>query len=256
MTRRIPEEPAVADEFVDVLHDFVEMKLKDVHTMLPGRILSYEGHSTRKAEVEVAVRMPTTNGEMIEIPPIQNVPVVFPSTSTASLLLPVKAGDGVLLCFSEVGIGKYLEGEATGSVNADSLARFSTTDCIAIPGLFNNAAVPELEVTPSEDDFTITQGTSTIVVKSDSIVIENGSTKIEVDPNGKVLVDASSVELNGNSKTFVTHTELSTAITTFMTLLNAHVHTSTAPTTPTSPPNVPMIFDISAATTTTVKTGG
>jgi len=64
------------------------------------------------------------------------------------------------------------------------------------------------------------------------------------------------IELNGSSKTFVTHAELNTALQGFITALNLHTHTSAAPGSPTTPPVASMSLNISSAATTTIKTGG
>lgn len=62
------------------------------------------------------------------------------------------------------------------------------------------------------------------------------------------------IEINGASKSFVTHAELDTALQALVTAINAHVHVETGAST--APPTTPMTLDISAAATTTVKTGG
>jgi len=68
----------------------------------------------------------------------------------------------------------------------------------------------------------------------------------------KIYLDAvGNIELNGNSKNFVTHAELNTALQSFITSLNLHVHGSAG-----TPPVTPMSLNISAAKTTTIKTGG
>jgi len=71
---------------------------------------------------------------------------------------------------------------------------------------------------------------------------------IKLDTDGNI-------EINGDSKRFVTYAELNTALQTFKTALNLHTH-PTAATGPPSPPTAPMSIDISAAETTTIKTGG
>ena len=63
------------------------------------------------------------------------------------------------------------------------------------------------------------------------------------------------IEINGNTKNFVTHAELNTALQTFITALNAHVHAVTAVGSPTGPPVPLQSIDISASKTNTVKTG-
>jgi hypothetical protein len=71
---------------------------------------------------------------------------------------------------------------------------------------------------------------------------------IELDVSGNI-------KLNGDTKTFVTHAELDTAIQSFITALNLHTH-PTAATGPPSPPTASMSLDISSAETTTIQTGG
>lgn len=67
---------------------------------------------------------------------------------------------------------------------------------------------------------------------------------------------AGNIDLNGNGKTFVTHAELDSALQSFITALNSHVHTSGGSGSPTSSPVTPLSVDISAATTTTIRTDG
>jgi len=73
--------------------------------------------------------------------------------------------------------------------------------------------------------------------------------------DGKIVVTSDKIELNGSSKNFVTHTELNTALQSFITSLNLHVH-ATAAVGPPVPPTVLLSLDISTSKTTTVVTGG
>ena len=67
-----------------------------------------------------------------------------------------------------------------------------------------------------------------------------------------VVVKDGKIELNGNSKHFVTWEELNTALNTFLGLLNTHTHSSGGSGTPTAP----MTLDITPAKTKTIVTGG
>lgn len=81
--------------------------------------------------------------------------------------------------------------------------------------------------------------------------------KIILKQNGDILIDSSSnIELNGNSKTFVTFTELDTALKKFTQILNTHTHTASSFGSPTTPPTPTMSIDISNAKTKTIFTGG
>jgi hypothetical protein len=67
--------------------------------MVPGRIQSYD-KDTRMATVKPSVRQRTLHGELLDIPPIAWVPVVWPSSGAFSLVGDLAAGDGVMLIFS------------------------------------------------------------------------------------------------------------------------------------------------------------
>lgn len=81
--------------------------------------------------------------------------------------------------------------------------------------------------------------------------------KIILAPSGKITIESDgNIELNGNSKNFVTYTELNTA-------LQSHTHsaglllTGPSPGSPvTGTTGAPVGLDLSAAQTTTIKTGG
>lgn len=78
------------------------------------------------------------------------------------------------------------------------------------------------------------------------------STKdIAIESSGNITVDGSKIELNGNTKSFVTFEDLDEALQIFMKALNLHVHSSSG-----SPPATTMVLDINGSQTQTVKTGG
>lgn len=117
--------------------------LEDIHTTIPGRIEKYSGVKDRRARVVPMVRPWLQNGSLVEIKPIDDVPVVFPYAAAGGLHVPLKAGDGVMLLFTEVGIGNYLHGRANTVADADDPSRFSLSDCIAVPGLFTFSGAPQ-----------------------------------------------------------------------------------------------------------------
>jgi len=201
------------ERFVDIMDAWLDARFRNIHTMIPGKIESYSGHTERKAKVKPLVRLRAVNGEELDIPPIDNVPVIFPSSGTFSLLYPLKKGDGCLILFSEVGIGAYLKGKV--EVTADSLSKFALTDAICIPGLWSFRNVP------------------------------NSTSTIEI-------TDSGNIELNGNSKSFVTHAALNSALQTMLGLINTNFG---AKLDGGGTPGATSL-DISAAETTTIKTGG
>ena len=170
-------------DFVDIMNDWFDSRMDDIHTIIPGTIEKYEGHKERKATVKPLVKLRTNKELIIGIDPIENVPVIFPSTKTFNLLYPLKKGDGVLLLFSEVRIGNYLN--STIEQEADDSSRFSLTDCIAIPGLwsFKNVPTPPPE---NDTDFFLKFQESKI-----QILDSTNEIKIEDKNKNKVTLDGS-----------------------------------------------------------------
>lgn len=127
------------DDFVQSLETFFQARLEDVHTMLPGRIVSYDS-VTRLATVKPSVSMRSLHGDILDIPPIDSVPVVWPGSSDFSVSGELRNGDGVVLYFAESGLGGWLRGSE--DAEADDETRFSLHDAIAVPGLNAISRIP------------------------------------------------------------------------------------------------------------------
>lgn len=135
-----------------------------------------------------------------------------------------------------------------------------------------NCFAPGIEINPADGEFLVINR----IKDSDSFMVTIGGVNQNIAPTtdrGERLIYSVSadgktkkasalfkndgtLELNGNSKKLVTHAELNTAIQTFITALNLHVHTSAAAGSPTTPPVTSLSMDISSSATTTLKTGG
>lgn len=159
----------------ETLDEWLAVELSAIHTALPGRVVSYSGHRERRATVVPCVRPHLPCGEVVEIQPIFDVPVIMPCTAEAGVLLPLKAGSGVLLLFTEAGMGHYLAGRAVQTVDADDPTRFSLHDCVAIPGLYPFGAVPKTPI--ADDEMALVYGNSSVVLKKDRTII-NGNLEV------------------------------------------------------------------------------
>jgi len=116
---------------------------------------------------------------------------------------------------------------------------------------------------------TIVQENDTTEIEGDLTINVTGEVNLKAD--GKVIVDGSQVEINGNSKSFVTWAELDTAlaawkgsiegqVNTQLGIIAGHTHVGNLgyPTAPPVPPptSISTSLDISPSETQTVKTGG
>lgn len=211
----------------DVIQQAITAYLSGFHTCMPGEIVSYQS-SKKVATVQPSVKLKMGSDESISMPLINNVPVIFPGTKDAFIHFPLKKGDGVLLVFSESSLENWIA-SGGGEVDPGDERKFSLTDGFCIPGLFS----------PKASSKKVTGSGMEILYK-----------------NAKInLTDSGKVEINGNTKQFVTYTELNSALQIFLTALMAHVHTCTAPGSHSSAPVSPITLDISAAKSIKVLMG-
>lgn len=175
----------------------------------------------KTVDVVHAKRLKAYTGKSLNPTTTKGLEVLTLAGSGFSLQIDYKAGDKVLL----LGLKDYVPKikDVTSATETTSYLHYSRETMKALPlCVFNDEAKVQ-------------------------IVVHNGD--LNVKTKGKV-------KLNGDSKQFVTWAELNQALTTFLTALNGHVHTSAASGSPTSSPVTPMTLDISSAKTTTVVTGG
>lgn len=212
----------------DILTNAIQAEINEIHTAIPGKIESYDP-ATKKANVKPLIKKWFADGSFMPLPVIVDVPVIFPGSSDFVLSFPLKAGDGVLIIFSERSMEYWLSNAMTDSEPGDP-RKYDLNDAVCIPGLFSFGQPGKV-------------GNGTDV----EILYKNASIKID---------DSGNVKINGEARNFVTHAELNTALQSFMTGLNLHIHSgvTTGPGV-SGPPGTPMSLDITAAKTNTVKTG-
>lgn len=139
-------------------------ELSDIHTCLPGVIVSYDG---QLATVRPGLDKLLGNGQSLSAPQIVKVPVCWPvgdiNGGKALITVPLKAGDNVLLNFSE----RCLESWLTGSNGApDDPRQFDLSDCFATPMLRPN----------------------TLKADTENVSIEYGPMSMKIAPDGTVTV--------------------------------------------------------------------
>lgn len=137
--------------------------LADLHTALPGRIVSYDD-STMTATVELGIQRQYQDKEPQTYPLIDDVPVILPAFKTCQIRPPASELNGCtcLVVFTERSIDEWLNGDGE-PVPPFETRRFSISDAVAIPGLAPDALRPERQ-TPSSA-FEFSRGTSYFSIK-------------------------------------------------------------------------------------------
>ena len=190
-------------DVAEVFQNWFDDQAFNMHTILPGKFLSYEGHSTGKAKVQPLLKLRNRLNQIIQIEPIDDVPVIMPRVGNFELKFPIQNGDGCILLFSEASLGNFLNGKGN-IVEADDLNRFDLTDCIAIPGLYGFSNTPSSTCSIEIDDLK-------------TITLLSNLGKVEIEDNGNIT-------FNDGTESFLLGDSFETAMTTVINLLIAHTH--------------------------------
>ncbi len=117
--------------------------LKDIYTCMPGIVRSYDPES-RRATVQAALSVTTTDGREIERASVADVPVVFPTGGGFSMTWPLEPGDSVLLVYARRGLSEWKRTLDVASPDLEGF--FSEKDAIAIPGFVHDDTEHRIDV--------------------------------------------------------------------------------------------------------------
>ena len=157
-----------------------------VHTCLPGRIESY---SNQKANVKPLIQKKYLNGEIVSLPVISNVPIVFPRSESVGITFPIKKGDGCIILFSERSMERWLS--SGDDVEPGDSRKFDLSDAIAIPGLYSFNKLP-------------------LSSNNDDVEIHHSGQKITIKKNGDIEIGSENLLKLVNEN--------------FKSIFNSHVH--------------------------------
>ncbi len=132
-------------DLVDAMTIWLNSKLEDVHTAIPGKIEKYDEDSKTADVLPLLSKITIKNVEVV-LPVIPGVPVIFPSGKAFELSWEVQKGDGVLLVFSEAALGAWVNSDGNKQVSPESKHRFSETDAMAVVGLSSKVLEPALKM--------------------------------------------------------------------------------------------------------------
>jgi len=160
-------------EYTDELNNFVQDALKGVHTIVPGRVTSFDADRC-EASVMPCGKFRLPNGKPLDYPLVTGVPVWFPVGGGAAIAYPVREGDGCLLLTSEVSLELWRSGTDLG---AD--LRFDLTNAVALVGL------------PAKPNPLVRESAGL-----GAVMIESGGARVTLLPGGVVEI-AGAVTIKG-----------------------------------------------------------
>ena len=118
-----------------------------MHCAMPGIVKAFNP-VTQLCAVQPAIRMKavTNTVKYMDMPLIENVPLVVPSCNGFAVTLPVKPGDTCLLIFSDRSLDEFLDSGGLSnpcsgySDDTTSPRQHALTDAICVPGLNGSLA--------------------------------------------------------------------------------------------------------------------
>lgn len=165
----------------DAMRQAVLFQLYDVHTALPGTIISYDS-TLQKATIQPSLKKSYLDGTTQEMPILNNVPVIFPRAGGASLTFPVVQGDTCLLLFIERSTDLWKS--VGGVVAPDDPRKFDLSDAVAIMGLM---PFSENSLSENNEDVLLTYKNSNIRIKP--------SGEIQIETAGKIAIGSQTTEV-------------------------------------------------------------
>lgn len=154
---------------VEVLQSFFDAQTADLHTMMPGKIVSYDP-ATQSASVAPAFMRvyKATPDQPVAYPTLTGVPVHQLTAGGAWVKLPIAAGDNCILVFAERALDQWIK--AGGQADPIETRRFNLNDAVAIVG-FN----PEGEALAP-------------LGAASSLELQNGGIYLELTAGGKMTL--------------------------------------------------------------------
>lgn len=171
MAEQRNETPSLAK----VIQDMVAKELMEVHTAMPGVIVSYD-YGKNMAVVQPSLKRKFKGGSAaVNLPLISNVPVAFPRMGDAHIRFPINPGDEGQLIFNERSIDKW--STLGGTVDPEDPRKFHLSDAVFFPGPNSTPKAMKSKA------------------KQTSIEIKNQKAWIEIMPNGKFKITDGSDEV-------------------------------------------------------------
>jgi hypothetical protein len=177
--------------FTNAIRTAIRSLLSDeLHTCLPGEITKIIDYKKKKVSVKPLIKKTYLDGTVLELPIIENVPVVYPDTGEALLKLPLIVGAKVLLMFSERSLDNWLSsGNDSTPGNSN---KFALSDAVAILGL-NSFAQSNDKIKDNTSLELIYKNARISIKDNGEMILDNGDCTVEIT--------SSKVSINGENLT-------------------------------------------------------
>jgi hypothetical protein len=219
--------------------DPIEAKINSIYISLPGIIKKIDNNF---CDVQPLYNQQYVNeqGEINSetLPIISNVPLLVMGTQEYFINVPSKVGDIVTLMFTNKDLFSYYQSDGTKAFNPTLLGS-DLNNCYALPFFLHK----ENNVPHHNDTFSVEK--------------RDGSFQIYMGKDNQLQVKADSVKLGSLTadKALALAQDVKDKLDGLMNNLNTHVHTCSAPASPSSPSVTPLVQTNTVASTKVFSNG-
>lgn len=167
----------MVQELVQQILDISRDVVNDIHTAIPGTIVSFSPGSG-VASVKPKGSFHTSDGRQLSYPTVSGVPVYFPqgNSQKAVVAYPVKPGDSCLLIVCECDTQNWM----TEGKEADSNMKFDITNSMCIPGMFNKGSKAAQKAYDEDAIVVMVEDDMVIEIKKDEANLEYKESRMKV----------------------------------------------------------------------------
>lgn len=142
-----------------VIRQGITNYMKDVHTALPGKIISFDS-ITQTAEVQLLLRRIFKGNKALDLPKLINVIVWLPRAGGFSITFPIKEEDECLVLFSERSLDNWFKQSNVQTPTDFRMHSLSDAICLvgmsSEPKVIQEYDVENFQIRNEEKDQTIT----------------------------------------------------------------------------------------------------
>lgn len=110
----------------------IDTALLKLHTAIPAKVVSFNSVN-QTVTLQVLIKQVMSNGELIDIPPLMDVPIQYPKGGDFVITYPLNLGDEGIALFSERCIDAWWQsGQASKPID---LRLHDLSDAMFIPGI-------------------------------------------------------------------------------------------------------------------------
>ena len=171
-------------KFTQEMKSLMNDTIRDIHTVLPGRIISFDPDKCEAVVLPYA-KFRKPNGKIMDFPQISEVPVYIMQGcgQTATVVYPIRPNDDCILLFSEQALDVWRT-----NASSDTELKFDLQNAMAIVGLFVKPNILMKEACDDDSLIVEKDGERLRLKKGETYISDTAGQSITMTPSSTTMV--------------------------------------------------------------------